>query len=378
MRQAIKVIAPLLGAALAMTACGSSSTTASSTATTAAPAASSGGSSASGGSGSSSSNYGLKLNADGTPDLKGVTLHLGISGGNPVPGDTTNYVLAQMLKKWGATVTYTIGGGPSMQLAVVSGQLDAADGQFSSSLDAGLQIIAPAMTHVDDVLVSSKYTSVSQLKGATVATSSNLDPGNYLGGVLSKAQGWGAGGLKMTFTGADSSTVDQLISGHLTTAFVAAEDLVTLKAHGTFNVLQTAAQISPDYADSFNAALPSWVKTHQSDVLAIDLAWWAAAKIFDTNTAAWDNYAEQYTNNAATPAAVTLQRQALEQFNPWPNTPADASKILSDQVIQTNYAANLAAGQMKGAGLNRSASSMADLGPWQQSAKIAAQYPSIY
>ncbi len=374
----MKVIAPLLGAALAMTACGSSSSTASSTATTAAAGSSTGGSSASGGSDSASSNYGLKLNADGTPDLKGVTLHLGISGGNPVPGDTTNYVLAQMLKKWGATVTYTIGGGPSMQLAVVSGQLDAADGQFSSSLDAGLQIIAPAMTHVDDVLVSSKYTSVSQLKGATVATSSNLDPGNYLGGVLSKAQGWGANGLKMTFTGADSSTVDQLISGHLTTAFVAAEDLVTLKAHGTFNVLQTAAQISPDYADSFNAALPSWVKTHQSDVLAIDLGWWAAARIFDTNTAAWDSYAEQYTNNAATPAAVTLQRQALEQFNPWPNTPADASKILSDQVIQTNYAANLAAGQMKGAGLNRSASSMADLGPWQQSAKIAAQYPSIY
>ncbi len=375
MRQAMKVIAPLLGAALAMTACGSSSSAASSTATTAASASSSSGSSASSG---SSSNYGLKLNADGTPDLKGVTLHLGISGGNPVPGDTTNYVLSQMLKKWGATVTYTIGGGPSMQLAVVSGQLDAADGQFSSSLDAGLQIIAPAMTHVDDVLVSSKYTSVSQLKGATVATSSNLDPGNYLGGVLSKAEGWGANGLKMTFTGADSSTVDQLISGHLTTAFVAAEDLVTLKAHGKFNVLKTAAQISPDYADSFNAALPSWVKTHQSDVLAIDLAWWAAAKIFDTNTTAWDNYAEQYTNNAAKPAAVALERQALQQFNPWPNTPAEASKILSNQVIQTNYAANLAAGQMKGAGLNRSASSMADLGPWQQSAKIAAQYPSIY
>ncbi len=372
MRQAMKVIGPLLGAALAMTACGSSSSAASSAVTTAAPAASSNSGS------STSSNYGLKLNADGTPNLTGVTLHLGISGGNPVPGDTTNYVLAQMLKKWGATVSYTIGGGPSMQLAVVSGQLDAADGQFSSSLDAGLQIIAPAMTHVDDVLVSSKFTSVSQLKGATVATSSNLDPGNYLGGVLSKAQGWGANGLKMTFTGADSSTVDQLISGHLTTAFVAAEDLVTLKAHGTFNVLKTAAQISPDYADSFNAALPSWVAAHQSDVLAIDLAWWAAAKIFDTNTAAWDNYAEQYTNNAATPAAVTAQQQALQQFNPWPNTPANASAILSNQVIQTNYAANLAAGQMKGAGLNRSASSMADLGPWQQSAKIAAKYPSIY
>ncbi len=375
MRQAFKVIGPLLGAALAMTACGSSSSNASSTATTAATATTS---SSSSGSGSSGSDYGLKLNADGTPNLKGVTLHLGISGGNPVPGDTTNYVLAQILKSWGATVSYTIGGGPSMQLAVVSGQLDAADGQFSSSLDAGLQIIAPAMTHVDDVLVSSKFTSVSQLKGATVATSSNLDPGNYLGGVLSKAQGWGANGIKMTFTGADSSTVDQLISGHLTTAFVAAEDLVTLKAHGTFNVLKTAAQISPDYADSFNAALPSWVKTHQSDVLAIDLAWWAAAKVFDTNPTSWDNYAEQYTNNAATPAAVKLERQALAQFNPWPNTPADASSILSNAVIQTNYAANLAAGQMKGAGLNRSASSMADLGPWQQSAKIAAQYPSIY
>ena len=369
MRPAMKVIGSLLGAGLIMTACGSSSSNASATATTAAQANSNSG---------SSNNYGLKLNADGTPNLKGVTLHLGISGGNPVPGDTTNFILSRMLKSWGANVTYTIGGGPSMQLAVVSGQLDAADGQFSSSLDAGLQIIAPAMTHVDDVLVSSKYTSVSQLKGATVATSSNLDPGNYLGGVLSKAQGWGASGIKMTFTGADSSTVDQLISGKLTTAFVAAEDLVTLKAHGTFNVLKTAAQISPDYADSFNAALPSWVASHQSDVLAIDLAWWAAARVFDTNKTAWDNYAEQYTNNAATPAAVTAQRQALEQFNPWPNTPADANTILSNQVIQTNYAANLAAGQMKGAGLNRSASSMADLGPWQLSAKIAAKYPSIY
>lgn len=130
--------------------------------------------------------------------------------------------------------------------------------------------------------------------------------------------------------------------------------------------------------DSFNAALPSWASSHQALVEAIDLTLWHAAKIFNTDTTSWDNYAAQYAKNAASLANVKLEQQALQQFNPWPDNPADASQILSAKVIQANYDANQAAGQMKGAGLNRTPASEADLGPWQKSAKIAAKYPNIY
>lgn len=373
MKHPIKISALVLGVGALLSACGSSASTASTNTT----AAASSGNSASAGSSGSSGNYGLKFNTDGTPNLTGMSFNLGIAAGNPVPGDTTNYILSQTLKQWGAKVNYTIGNGNSMQLAVLSGQLDVADGQEAGAADSGLVIIAPAMTHVDLVLVSSKDTSVSQLKGQSVATATAIDPGSYLGPTLSKSMGWGSKGFTMTYTGSDSSTVNELISGKISNGFVAAEDLVTLKAHGTFNVLKTAGQIAPEYADSFNASTPAWAKAHPNMVEAIDLAWWHAANVFDTNTTAWDAAAEKYTNNAASMADVIKEQEALKAFNPWPDTASLASQILSDATIKTNYDANLAAGEIKGAGV-RPIASQVDLGPWQASAKIAAKYPSIY
>lgn len=372
MKHPLKISAVILGVGALLSACGSSSSASNSSSSA---TAASGGSA--GNSKSASNNYGLKFRSDGTPILTGMSFKLGIAAGNPVPGDTTNYILSQTLKKWGANVSYTIGNGNSMQLAVLSGQLDVADGQEAGAADSGLVIVAPAMTHVDLVLVSSKDTSASQLKGQTVATATAIDPGSYLGPTLSKAMGWGSHGFTMTYTGSDSSTVNELISGKISNGFVAAEDLVTLKAHGTFNVIKTAGQIAPQYADSFNASTPAWASAHPNMVEAIDLAWWHAANIFNHNTAAWDAAAEKYTNNAASPANVAKERQALEAFKPWPDSASLASQILSDATIKTNYDANKAAGEIKGAGI-RSISSQVDLAPWQASAKIAAKYPSIY
>ncbi|NNN19391.1 MAG: hypothetical protein HKL84_06000 [Acidimicrobiaceae bacterium] len=369
MRYPFRFSAIALGIGALASACGGSSSTSSSPSTT---TAASGASSA-----GASNNYGLKFNADGTPILTGMSFKLGIAAGNPVPGDTTNYILSQTLKSWGAKVSYTIGSGSSMQLAVLSGQLQVADGQEAGAADSGLVIIAPAMTHVDLVLVSSKFTSIDQMKGQTVAGATSIDPSSYLGPTLSKAMGWGANGLVMTYPGSDSSVVNELISGKTVNGFVAAEDLVTLKQHGTFNVIKTAGQIAPEYADSFNAATPAWANANPAMVEAIDLAWWHAAWVFNHDTAAWDAAAEKYTNNAATPADVVLQRQALEAFKPWPDTAASADQNLSLATVKTNYDANLAAGEIKGAGV-RSIASQVDLAPWQASAKIVAKYPSIY
>jgi ABC-type nitrate/sulfonate/bicarbonate transport system substrate-binding protein len=302
---------------------------------------------------------------------------MGIAAGNPVPGDSTNYLLAQTLKSWGATINYTIGATNSTELAVLAGQLQVTDGPLPILDDAGLTIIAPALTHVDDLLVSPTATSVDQLKGQSIGVIASTDPSTYLLQQLEKSHGWGSGDVHVIDEQTDANAVNQLLSHKISAAFVASEDMSTLTSHGKFNVVASAAQLAPSYADSFNGTTASWAQAHPDIVEAIDLAWWHAAKVFNTDPAAWTSNAVSYIKNSSTAAQVTQERTALQAFQPWPSDPSQASQILSLPIITDNYNAANSAGFIKGQGV-RSPSAMVDLGPWQAAAAVAAKYPNEY
>lgn len=302
---------------------------------------------------------------------------MGIAAGNPVPGDSTNYLLAQTLKSWGATVHYTIGATNSTELAVLSGQLQVTDGPLPILDDAGLTIIGPALTHVDDLLVSSGATSVGQLKGQTIGVIASTDPSTYLLHQLEKTHGWTSSQVHQVDLQTDANAVNQLLAHKVPAAFVASEDLATLQSHGKFHVVASAAQLAPSYADSFNGATAAWAKAHANIVEAIDLAWWHAAKTFNSDPSAWIQNAVAYIKNASTAAQVAQERKALQAFQPWPSSPAQSSQILSLATIQANYNAANSAGFIKGQGV-RAASSIVNLGPWQAAAAVAAKYPNEY
>ena len=75
----------------------------------------------------------LHFKADGTPDLAGLTLHMGNAAGDATIGDTVVYLTVEQLKKWGATADLTNGASNTTQLAVVSGQLQATAGPLPAS-----------------------------------------------------------------------------------------------------------------------------------------------------------------------------------------------------------------------------------------------------
>ena len=285
--------------------------------------------------------------------------------------------MAQTLKSWGATIHYTIGATNSTELAVLSGQLQVTDGPLPILDDAGLTIIGPALTHVDDILVSSDATSVDQLKGQTIGVIASTDPSTYLLHQLEKTHGWTSSQVHEVDLQTDANAVNQLLAHKVPAAFVASEDLATLQSHGKYHVVATAAQLAPSYADSFNGTTAAYAKAHANIIEAVDLAWWHAAKIFNSDPSAWVKNAVTYIKNASTATQVAQERKALQAFQPWPSDPAQSAQILSLPIIQTNYTAANSAGFIKGQGV-RSPSSMVDLGPWQTAAKVAAKYPNEY
>jgi hypothetical protein len=106
---------------------------------------------------------------------------------------------------------------------------------------------------------------------------------------------------------------------------------------------------------------------------AIDLAWLAAAKLFNTNETQWVTNAAAYTSNADPTAKYQKSWQELQTIQGWP---ADGS-ILTSGIVSFNL--NIAGQQsaLKGEG-NRPASQEMDLGPWQQAWSVFSAHPSAY
>lgn len=301
----------------------------------------------------------LNFKSDGTPDLKGLTIHIGNAAGDATIGDTVVYIVVQELNKWGATADLQLGAGNTTQLAVVSGQLQATAGPMPTGLNAGLDIFGDNQVHVDYLMVSSSLSDISQIKGHTVAIATTVSPDNYLlDGALAKA-GLSRSDVKITLTGSNGNSVNQMIQGKVDIAFVHADALKKLQAHGTVNVLANGAQLEPWDADSYMTATPTWLKDNPAAAEAIDLAWLHASWVFDNDKAQWVQNAVAFTKNAVTQDEASAGYDALAKAQPWPN---DGSGMDSAS-LQKNFDAAKKAGQIKGQG-DRPISDWAVTGPW--------------
>lgn len=314
----------------------------------------------------------LTFNANGTPNLKGMTFSIGNAAGSAHTGDTNVYDLVQFLKLWGANASQTNASQSAPELAVASGQLNATAGPLPTEVDSGLAVFGPNQARLDDVvLAKNSVASIADMKGKNVAICCDASPDGVLLAAVLKKAGLSESQLNILRTGASSASLSALIAGRVDVAFVHSSDVPT--AGSGYHVLAVGASILPQYADSFMAATPSWLKANPAMAEAIDLAWLASAKLFNGDETKWVTNAASYTSNADSTATYQQSWQELQTIQGWP---ADAS-ILTPSVVTFNL--NIAGQQqaLKGDGTRPAAQEM-DLTPWQQAWAVFSAHQGAY
>ncbi len=315
----------------------------------------------------------LAFRSNGTPILNGMTFNLGNAAGSAHVGDTNVHNLVRFLQKWGANASQTNASQNATELAVAGGKLVATSGPLPTEVDAGLVAFGPNQVHLDDELLASpSIKTLADLKGKSVAYCCGASPdGVMLSAVLAKA-GLKQSDIHLIATGASSSSLNALVAGQVDAAFTAAAGLpssITSKFHS----LATATELLPNYADSFMAAQPSWLKANPAEAEAIDLAWLASAKLFNGNEVSWVANAATYTSNADPVADYELAWRQLKHLNGWPLALSSFSKP------QFTYNLKVAKQQaaLTGSGL-RPASQEANYGPWQAAWKQFSAHAHSY
>ena len=316
----------------------------------------------------------LGFNANGTPNLNGLTIHLGNSAGDATVGDTVVYMASETLKQWGANVDFQLGNGATTEQAVVSGQLDATAGPLTTCVNAGLNIFGNNQVHVDYLFVSPSYTSVQQLKGKTVGIAQTTAPDAYLLDGALQAAGMTKNDINIVVTGSNGASVNQALLGKLDATFVHADALLKLNQGGrTFNVIANSAQLQPWNADSYMCAKSDWLKSNPATAEAINLAWLHSAKVFDTNKSEWVTNAVAFTKGATNEQDAAAAYDAFTQAAPWPD---DGSGMEAD-TLQKNFDNAKQQGEIKGLG-DRSIDQWANPEIWNQAVQIYKSHPNAY
>lgn len=328
---------------------------------------------AAGAAGTASSPAKLVFNGDGTPNLHGLTIHMGNAAGDVTIGDTVVYITVQKLKQWGANADLQIGGSNTTELAVVSGQLNATAGPLPTCVNAGLDIFGNNQVHVDYLMVSKNLSALTQLKGRLIAVATTNSPDQYLlDGALEKAH-LTRNDIRVDLTGSNGASVNQMLQGRVDAAFIHADGLLKLNKTGHFNVLASGADLEPWDADSYMCATAQWLKANPGTAEAIDLAWLSAAKVFDTDPAGWVKYAQDYSKHAQSDAEALAAYNALKQAKPWP----DDGSGMSYAVLEKNYEVAKQKGQIKGEG-NRPISQWGITVPWHAAVQQFKSHESAY
>jgi ABC-type nitrate/sulfonate/bicarbonate transport system substrate-binding protein len=338
-------------------------------------ACSSGGSSnapsQSGGSAASSAAK-LVFNADGTPNLKGLSFNIGNAAGSAHIGDTNVYDLVQTLKKWGANASQTNASGNAPELAAASGKLDVAVGPLPTEVDSGLNVFGPNQARLDEIILAkNSVTSLADMKGKTVAICCDASPDQVL---LSKAlaqAGLKESDMSILRTGASSASLSALIAGRVDVAFVHTSDAAT--AGSGYHSLANAASLLPQYADSFMAATPAWLNSNPGLAEAVDLAWLASAKLFNSTESTWVTNAATYTSNADNTAAYQTAWTQLQSIEGWPA----AGTTMTPAVVQYNITIAGQQAALQGDGTRPAAQEM-NLTPWQQAWAQFSAHESAY
>ena len=253
-----------------------------------------------------------------------------------------------------------------------AGQLNAAAGPLPTEVDSGLSVFAPNQARLDDVvLAKNSVATLSDLKGKNVAICCDASPDGVLLTAVLKKAGLSESQLNILRTGASSASLSAMIAGRVDVAFVHSSDVPT--AGPGYHVLAVGATILPQYADSFIAATPSWLKANPAMAEAIDLAWLASAKLFNSDETKWVSNAAAYTSNADSTSKYQQSWQELQTIQGWPT----AASILTPSIVAFNI--NIAAQQqaLKGDGTRPAAQEM-DLTPWQQAWAVFSAHQSAY
>lgn len=354
----LKIVGLGLSAALLVAACGSSSPKATTT--------------GSGGSAKTSTATQLAFNTNGTPNLTGLTFAVGNAAGSAHIGDTNVHNMVSYLQQWGATASQTNASQNAPELAVESGKLDTVSGPLPTEVDSGLNVFGPNQARLDDVILAkNSVTSLADMKGKSVAICCDASPDGVLLAAALKKGGIKESSLSVLRTGASSASLDALIAGKVDVAFVHSNGVP--KAGKNFHILAVGATLLPEYADSFMAAQGSWLTAHPAMAEAIDLAWLASSKLFNTDEASWVKGAAAYTSNADSTAQYQAAWTELQSIQGWPTS----ESAFSAPVVDFNLNIAGQQGALKGQG-NRPSASEIDLTPWQQAWQVFNQHQSAY
>lgn len=315
----------------------------------------------------------LAFTSAGVPVLKGVTLKLGNAGSNPSAGDTVSNLVATILQKWGANVTYTLGSHNTTELAVLSGNLDSCVGPMATELNAGLVLFGPNQLHISDSLVSKSATSLKQLVGKSIAVASPNSPSSTLNAIAIANAGLGAKAIKTFYSGSDTAAIGVLVSGSQPAAWVHASAVAKLTAEG-FHVLETAYSVVPALADSYRAATASWVKQHPAYAEAINLAWIEAANTFRNHPQAWLSAASTYTKGADSSTQLKSLYTVFKAQHLW--TPNHSAYFTPSAVAQ-DYKILKPQGAFKGQGV-RAESAYASFNSWNAAVNWYQAHQSAY
>lgn len=282
----------------------------------------------------------------GHPTLKGVTIAVINAAGSAHIGDTNVHDWVKFMSSWGANIAQTNASHNAGELAVEGGKATVSVGPLPTELDAGLTTFGPNQVHLTDYLYGKKTVKgLKGLKGKTLAFCCTASPDGIMLHAIFKKAHLNRSTVHLLSTGASTASMDALIAGKVTAAFFAAATLPAT-AVGKFKKLTDATALLPEYADSFMSSTSSWLKTHQKEAVAIDLAWLASAKLFNTNESAWVKNAQTYTSTADPVTAYKSAWKALKTLNGWPV----AEDAYSTQIVNFNYNASNQLGTITGLG----------------------------
>lgn len=318
----------------------------------------------------------LALTAKGTPNLKGWTIPIATAGSHPGAQDTLGYIMEKTLEKWGATSSLNLGEAPEGADAVVAGKIDAINSDMPSLLNLPLEIFMPNQDKLDYVFVSTKATSLKDLKGTVIDVGTKTSLEYFLMPALLKKAGLTKTQVTEDITGSSSgsSIGTTLVAGRAQAAWIHIGDLSKLKAElPSLHVLANAATTLPTVADSFWAARPAWLQKNPAIAEALCLAWIVGAKVFNDQVTQWVNYAEQYTNNANPASTVKATHKILASLHLWPVSKSAYSKTF----VKQNFDFDNQYGLLSGAGI-RPLGTVAEFTSWNAAWKVYNAHSTAY
>jgi ABC-type nitrate/sulfonate/bicarbonate transport system substrate-binding protein len=283
-------------------------------------------SAASGGTSGGGSGAGATLptSANGTPDLKGVTIRIAV-GSTPSLEDTKVELMAEVLQGWGANaqiVNQT--GDPAAIRVILAGDADIGSIAVSSAINSGLTIFGPSQPRLDYHFVGApSLKSISQLPGQIYGTSNTHGLEALMFADLLAKNHISSSKVQVTLAGGASVRVSAMLTHHIDATFVQESDMGPLVKAG-FTDLANMSSAAPELADSFVGGSPSWVKAHPALAVDVDEAWIKAAQIFNDSKSQWVAAAVKYAGGSAASAASTYD--ALKAANTFPVSAAAFSQ----------------------------------------------------